>query len=102
MEMSHLASKLKALKLELSEDLLVHLVLISLLAQFNQFKVSYNCLKDSWSLNKLISHYVTSPVPPKTRRKTTRERKVKKLRLRHRRRNNIRNRLRMVVSSVEL
>ena len=30
MEMSHLASKLKALKLELSKDLLVHLVLISL------------------------------------------------------------------------
>ena len=30
MEMSHLASRLKALKLELSEDLLVHLVLISL------------------------------------------------------------------------
>ncbi|RVW61172.1 hypothetical protein CK203_020615 [Vitis vinifera] len=38
MEMSHLASKLKALKLELSDDLLVHLVLISLPAQFNQFK----------------------------------------------------------------
>ena len=35
MEMSHLDSKLKALKLELSEDLLVHLVLISLLAQFS-------------------------------------------------------------------
>ena len=30
MEMSHTASKLKALKLELSEDFLVHLVLISL------------------------------------------------------------------------
>ena len=30
MEMSHLASKLKALKLELSKDLLVHFVLISL------------------------------------------------------------------------
>ena len=30
MEMSHIASKLKALKLELSEDLIVHLVLISL------------------------------------------------------------------------
>ncbi|KAK6160726.1 hypothetical protein DH2020_004107 [Rehmannia glutinosa] len=30
MEMSHTASKLRALKLELSEDLLVHLVLISL------------------------------------------------------------------------
>ena len=58
MEMSHLASKLKALKLELSKDLLVHLVLISLPAQFSQFKVSYNCLKDSWSLNELISHYI--------------------------------------------
>ncbi|KAB5512257.1 hypothetical protein DKX38_029285 [Salix brachista] len=38
LEMSHLASKLKALQLALSEDLLVHLVLISLPAQFNQFK----------------------------------------------------------------
>ena len=58
MEMSHLASKLKALKLELSEDLLVHLILISLPAHFGQFKVSYNTLKDSWSLNELISHCV--------------------------------------------
>ncbi|KAB5552719.1 hypothetical protein DKX38_010030 [Salix brachista] len=40
LEMSHLASKLKSLHLELSEDLLVHLVLISLPAQFNQFKVA--------------------------------------------------------------
>lgn len=31
MEMSHLVSKLKALKLELSNDLFVHLVLISFL-----------------------------------------------------------------------
>ena len=46
-EMSHLASKLKALKLELSEDLLAHLVLISLPTQFSQFKVSYNYFKDS-------------------------------------------------------
>ncbi|XP_010099271.2 uncharacterized protein LOC21398556 [Morus notabilis] len=58
MEMSHLASKLKALKLDLSEDLLVHLVLISLPAQFSQFKVSYNCQKDKWTLNELISHCV--------------------------------------------
>ena len=35
MEISHLASKLKALKLELSDDLLVHLILISLPAQFS-------------------------------------------------------------------
>ena len=46
LEMSNLASKLKALKLELSEDLLVHLVLISLSAQFSQFKFSYNCQRE--------------------------------------------------------
>jgi len=57
-EMSHLASKLKALKLELFEDLLVHLILISLPTHFGQFKVSYNTLKDTWSLNELISHCV--------------------------------------------
>ena len=57
-EMSHLASKLKALKLELSKDLFVHLILISFPAYFVQFKVSYNTLKDTWSLNELISHCV--------------------------------------------
>ena len=49
MEISHLASKLKALKLELSEDLLVHLVLIDFPPQFSQFKRSYNRQKDTWS-----------------------------------------------------
>ena len=58
MEISHIASKLKALKLELSEDFLVHLVLISLSTQYSQFKVSYNCQKETWSLNELISHCV--------------------------------------------
>jgi len=58
MEMSNLASKLKSLKLELGEDLLVHLVLISLPAHFGKFKVSYNTQKDKWSLNELISHCV--------------------------------------------
>jgi len=58
MELSHIASKLKALKLELSDDLLVHLVLISLPTQFNQFKVSYNCQKEQWTLNELISYCV--------------------------------------------
>ena len=43
MEMSHLPSKLRAHKLNLPEDFLVHLVLISLPTQFSQFKVSYNC-----------------------------------------------------------
>ena len=58
MEMSHLASMLRAHKLDLSEDLLVHLVLISLHTQFSQFKVSYNCQKETLSLNELISHCV--------------------------------------------
>ena len=46
METSHLTLKLKTLKLELSEDLLVYLILISFPAQISQFKVSYNCQKD--------------------------------------------------------
>ena len=58
MEMSHIASKVKALKLELSNDLLVHLVLISLPAQYSQFKVSYNCQMEKWTLNELISYCV--------------------------------------------
>ena len=58
MEMSHLASKLRAHKLDIFEDLLVHLVLITLPTQFSQFKVSYNCQKETWSLNGLISHCV--------------------------------------------
>ena len=56
--MSNLASKLKALKIELGEELLVHLVLISLTVHFGQFKVSYNTQKDKWSINELISHCV--------------------------------------------
>ncbi|XP_074287030.1 uncharacterized protein LOC141612204 [Silene latifolia] len=58
MEMSHIASKLKGLKLDLSDDLLVHLVLLSLPTQFGQFKVSYNCQKEKWTLNELISYGV--------------------------------------------
>ncbi|GMI70291.1 hypothetical protein HRI_000698400 [Hibiscus trionum] len=58
MEMFHIASKLKALKIELSEDLLVLMVLVSLPAQFSQFKISYNCQKEKWTLNELISHCV--------------------------------------------
>ncbi|RDY07775.1 hypothetical protein CR513_08064, partial [Mucuna pruriens] len=58
MEMSNLAAKLKSLKLELDEDLIVHLVLTSLPTHFGQFKVSYNTQKDKWSLNELISYCV--------------------------------------------
>ncbi|XP_020581374.1 uncharacterized protein LOC110025299 [Phalaenopsis equestris] len=57
-EMSNIASKLKLLKLELPDDLLVHLVFISLPPQFGQFLVSYNMQKEKWTLNELISHCV--------------------------------------------
>ena len=56
MGMSNIASKLRELKL--SKDLLIHLVLISLPLHFSQFKISYNCQKEKWSLNELISYYV--------------------------------------------
>ncbi|XP_075486445.1 uncharacterized protein LOC142526056 [Primulina tabacum] len=58
MEMSNLVTRLKAFKLELSEDIVVHLVLISLPAQFNQFKISYNTQKKKWTLNELIAQWV--------------------------------------------
>ncbi|KAL9690343.1 hypothetical protein QQ045_010741 [Rhodiola kirilowii] len=55
MEISQLASKLKALKLELSENLLMHLVLFSLPSEYNQCRISYNCQREKWTLNELIS-----------------------------------------------
>jgi len=58
MGMSNIASKLRALKLELSEDLLIHFMLISLSSQFSPLKISYNCQKEKWSLNELISYCV--------------------------------------------
>ncbi|XP_061370795.1 uncharacterized protein LOC133313436 [Gastrolobium bilobum] len=57
-EMSNLARKLKGLMLELFDDLLVHLVFISLFAQYGQFVVSYNTQKDKWTLNELVARCV--------------------------------------------
>ncbi|RVW13644.1 Retrovirus-related Pol polyprotein from transposon TNT 1-94 [Vitis vinifera] len=58
MEMSNLVTRLKTLKLEFSEDILVHLVLISLPTQFSPFKISYNTQKEKWTLNELIAQCV--------------------------------------------
>ncbi|XP_078163504.1 uncharacterized protein LOC144558537 [Carex rostrata] len=58
MEMSNVVSKLRALKMEISDDFLVHLALISLPSHFGQFKIRYNCPKDKWTINDLISHCV--------------------------------------------
>ncbi|XP_026409833.1 uncharacterized protein LOC113304928 [Papaver somniferum] len=55
MEMRDISSQLGALEVELSEDFLVHLVLISLPSQFGQFKISYNTKKEKWSMNELLT-----------------------------------------------
>ena len=58
MKMSNLVTRLKALQLELPDDILVRLVFISLLTQFNPFKISYNTQKEKWTLNELIAQCV--------------------------------------------
>jgi gag-polypeptide of LTR copia-type len=58
LKMMNTASKLKAHKLDISEDMLVYLSLNSLITSFGQFKVSYNCQKESLTVNELISHCV--------------------------------------------
>ena len=55
MEMSHISSKPKALKLEFCEHMLMHLILLSLPTHL---KVSYNYQKDKWSLNEFILYCV--------------------------------------------
>ena len=57
-EISNLLTRLMALKLELSKDILVNLVLISLLTQFSPFKISNNTQKEKWTLNELIAQHV--------------------------------------------
>ncbi|KAL9673220.1 hypothetical protein QQ045_029474 [Rhodiola kirilowii] len=58
MKMYQLASKLKALKLELSENLLMPSVLISLPSEYSQFRISYNCQREKWTLDEVISFCV--------------------------------------------
>ncbi|KAH1121953.1 hypothetical protein J1N35_005113 [Gossypium stocksii] len=57
-EMFHVALGLKALKIKLFKELFVFMVLQSLLVHIYQFKISYNCQKEKWALNELISHCV--------------------------------------------
>ena len=114
MKMSHLASKLRAHKLDISEDLLVHLVLISLPTQFSQFTVSYNCQKETWSLNEFISHCVkeeerlkqekieSAHLTGTSKDKGKKRKKDKEAAEFHIKRNNIKKKGLIVVSSLEL
>ncbi|XP_062108951.1 uncharacterized protein LOC133819667 [Humulus lupulus] len=53
MEMCNVISKLNALKINLPEEFLMHLILISLPVQYNQFRMRY-CQKDKWTFNELV------------------------------------------------
>ncbi|RVW61617.1 Retrovirus-related Pol polyprotein from transposon TNT 1-94 [Vitis vinifera] len=51
-------STILSTKVRVVEDILVHLVLISLPTQFSPFKISYNTQKEKWTLNELIAQCV--------------------------------------------
>ncbi|KAK2980095.1 hypothetical protein RJ640_004091 [Escallonia rubra] len=53
--MNDMASQLKGLDMEISEDLFVHLIMTSLPAQFGPFKINYNTQKEKWEMSELIS-----------------------------------------------
>ncbi|XP_042413962.1 uncharacterized protein LOC122002737 [Zingiber officinale] len=58
MGISNLITRFKALKLDMSESVLVNLILISLPTQFTPFKINYNTQKEKWILNELIAQCV--------------------------------------------
>ena len=58
LEMSNLAARLKALKLEMPEGIVVQLALNSLPVQYDTLKVSYNTQKEKWSLHELLAQCV--------------------------------------------
>ncbi|RDX97262.1 hypothetical protein CR513_19981, partial [Mucuna pruriens] len=67
MEMFNLTAKLKSLKLEIAEDLLVHLVLVSLPAHFGQFK--YMQEKERLQRDKTESAHFASTSQNKKKKK---------------------------------
>jgi len=54
-EMTNLATKLKALGVNVDELLLVQLILNSLPPQYESFQIHYINTKDNWNVNELIS-----------------------------------------------
>ncbi|RVW64590.1 Retrovirus-related Pol polyprotein from transposon TNT 1-94 [Vitis vinifera] len=55
MEMRDIVVQLKKLEVEMSESLLVHFILNTLLPQYGLFKFFYNTHKDKWSINELMT-----------------------------------------------
>src|SRR5262249_37990428 len=53
--MIHIQNQLGALKLNISDDFIIHLALNSLPSEFSQLKTSYNTQNQKWTLNDLLS-----------------------------------------------
>ena len=70
LSMSIAATKLKTMKCDLSEELLVLLVFRSLPSQFNPFKINYNSLEIKWKLPELIAHCIAHYVQEEERIKS--------------------------------
>jgi gag-polypeptide of LTR copia-type len=58
LEMTHMVLKLRVIKLDVSDDMLVVMILNSLPSKFEHFLVSYNYQNKKWTVNELISHCV--------------------------------------------
>ena len=59
MRMRDIAAQLGMLEIEMLEYFLVHYILCALPQQYILFKISYNTHKDKWSINELLTMYVT-------------------------------------------
>ncbi|KAK3036536.1 hypothetical protein RJ639_030977 [Escallonia herrerae] len=51
LRMNDMASQLKGLDMKISEGFLVHLIMTSLPAQFEPFKINYNTQKEKWKMS---------------------------------------------------
>ena len=52
-EMANLVAKLNSMGMQMSESFLVQFILNSLPAEFGQFQVNYNTLKEKWNFQEI-------------------------------------------------
>lgn len=54
-KMKDIVTQLKSLEIEILESFLIHLILNSLLTEYEVFKISYNTRKEKLSINELLT-----------------------------------------------